>query len=149
MLTLSYESKDFFDDTWAAAQRRESFEIVVKGFRAWLIKKAKPLVPLFIENSQQPIREKRLTILRLFFEWGLATPSFWALYVYAIGYEMQARWELHDGMVRVVFEERNEGDQGQQKSERCQDHCLDGLGARVWAVRIAPGVVRNLISTKS
>ena len=109
MLSLSYENKNFFDDAWAAVQRREHFEILVKGFRAWLIKKAKPISSLLIENPQQPIRENRLAILRLLLSWGLATPYFWAIYIAAIGHGMQARWEEDGDTVRLVLVASGEG----------------------------------------
>jgi hypothetical protein len=100
MLTFHYEDARFFDDAWEAVKRREAFTIEVRGLRAWLIKKARPLAVLLIEN---PSRPNWLRLLKPFI-YAFPTPFFWTVYIAAFGAGMRARWQEHDTGIAVSFQ---------------------------------------------
>mgnify|MGYP001568002052 CR=1 FL=1 len=103
MLTLGYEENHFYDAATEAIEREEPFDVVIKGFRARIIRKARPLIGLLFDNPEQPIRSKRFTILRLFTTYLLLSPTFWGVRFLATRAGMNESWNVEDGVLTVSF----------------------------------------------
>ena len=103
MLTLRYEESHFYDLATVAIERGESFDVVIKGFRARIIMKARPLSWLLFDNPEQPIRTKRPTILKLFTMYLLLTPTFWGVRFLATRAHMSESWAEKAGALIVSF----------------------------------------------
>ena len=79
MLELKYEDSDVYDRASEALDRDEAFCLVIKGLRARVIMKARPLCQLLFDNPEQPIRSKRLATLKLFAMYFYLAPTFWGI----------------------------------------------------------------------
>ena len=102
-LTLKYEESEFYDLAVEAIERNESFNIVISGLRLSIIRRARPLSWLLFDNTEQPIRSNRPTILRLFLSYLLLSPTFWGVRFLATQARMKESWIEEKGLLTVSF----------------------------------------------
>jgi hypothetical protein len=103
MLELKYEDYNFDHAAGEAIDQGVSFCVVIKGLRARLIIKAKPLIWLLFDNPEHPIRSKRFTIFRLQVMYLTWTSSFWAIRFLATRAGMKESWAEKNGILMVSF----------------------------------------------
>jgi hypothetical protein len=99
-LTLSYDSRSFFDDAWHTIRARKPFDVVITGFSAKKLSRAKRLGKFFRNAERPKLSGWERVVLSL---QGLLTPSFWAIYFYAVDKGMTATWIEHDHSILIRF----------------------------------------------
>ena len=103
MTVLKLNNQEAFEESQNAIDRRESFQLVVEGFAARMVRK---LLPFF--QSYWGVKPRQMTKIDglRYAIYGLFTGNFSAIYYAAFKAGMVARWEDTGSSIVVSFEMR-------------------------------------------
>src|SRR6266850_7553945 len=101
MLTLEYGIKDFDKAAWAAIDRRESVQLIVKGNKRAVVKRALKHYREYFDAKRRG--EAKRGLLLKFGWYGIRMPSFWGVYNHAELAGMQVATEEREDSLFVTF----------------------------------------------
>lgn len=100
-MRIEYSHGDAEDMAWAAIDRSEAFDIVIRGWRARFAKRALPLFVL----SKRP-KEPRQLLALVVYGWPVATLL--AVCNHAMFSDMRATWQETEGALVISFSAHND-----------------------------------------
>jgi hypothetical protein len=101
-VTVEYGARDFDNQAWSAIDRGEAVDIVVRGWRAPIVRRSLPLCEAFFGRERSSGRHSLRNIVRLGL-YGWFSPWLLGTYNHAVLAGMSAHWRETDGAIVVSF----------------------------------------------
>ncbi|HEX9275959.1 MAG TPA: hypothetical protein VGA51_06120 [Casimicrobiaceae bacterium] len=101
MQMIEYGSKDFDKNAWAAIDKREPLQLIVRGEKQKTLKRALVFYQDYFDARRRGIK-KRSTWLK-FGYYGIRAPTFWGIYNHAELARMKVSTEEREDCLIVSF----------------------------------------------
>jgi len=105
VLTFEYEVRNF-DLAWNAVDRVEPFDVIVRGWRAPILRRSIPLCEVFFGRERRSGPHTPSEILRIGL-YGWFSPWLLGIYNHAIIAGMTAQWRETERAIIVSFRRRS------------------------------------------
>jgi hypothetical protein len=101
-MRIEYSRGDSYRMAWAAIDRSEAFDIIIRGWRVGFAKRALPLCEIFFVPSERPRRKPRHLLAMAVYGWAISPLV--AVYNHAMLSDMRATWQETEGALVVSFQ---------------------------------------------
>lgn len=100
--TIEYSDRNVVDKAWKALDQRLAVDIIVRGWRVALVRRAMPLCPVFFGCGRPSARHTAGEILRMGL-YGWWSAALLGIYNHALLVGMTAAWRETTGAIVVSF----------------------------------------------